>query len=577
MGEFTTPLLRPAGVLPTAFRGEREAQGPLTFAQHDTMAWIDDPNDAGSAMLNWTFVLPDAPETNVGVDDIAAAFSVLIARHESLRTTYVGGAEPHQRVTAHGELAIQLYEMPADLDRESAAGLLLEDLRAQGVDHTAGLPLRVGVACVDAQPKAVVAIYSHMAVDFASMAIVGGQFTTLVADPASREPGPSTHQPIDQARFESSDRSRRRSDAALAYWRSQLMRAPQATYALPPPTPDEQSTERVTCLLRSPAGAEALQRIAARTRVGARTIVMAASCAVVACRADMNQLVFASLSHNRFRLNLAEYVGNLAQDSLIVLDIDADSTFDALVARAAQAVMTANAHGSYDPRALEKVYDEVGFERGTFFARDFVLNDLSVHLSPSPDEEPVSETTVVWMPAGQIPEVLLCVTARVDGELIHTFTGDPARVTPRRARPYPLERLLLAAADRDVPMSELPQVSGIEPVRRGPDWARIDSCWIELPAVRALVQDATAAPIAEVFIEDGLLTAYISAPATTAADVSTPHAAHLACMQLLPDRYNAMAPGRYVFVHGIPDDPTDARSWRTLPILAEGDGRRPDR
>jgi hypothetical protein len=275
-------------------------------------------------------------------------------------------------------------------------------------------------------------------------------------------------------------------------------------------------------------------------------------------------------------LNLAEYVGNLAQDSLIALDIDADGTFDALVARAAQAVMTANAHGSYDPRVLEAVHDEVGFARGVVFARDFVVNDLSVHLSPSPDEEPVSETTVVWMPADQIPEVLLCVTARVEGELIHTFTGDPARVTAQESEALVrgVERLLLAAMERDVPISELPRVCGTEPVRRGPQWANVDSCWIELPAVRALVQDATTASVVEVFVEDGVLSAYISVGATTGADISMPHAAHVACMRLLPERYNVIAPGRYVFVDGIPDDPADARSWRKLAILAEGDGRK---
>ena len=596
-GGLMAPLLRPAGLLPAGFHGEREVEGPLTFAQHDTIAWIDDPNDAGSALLNWTFVLPDADVdadgdvVEVGLEDVAAAFGVLMARHESLRTTFVGGAEPCQRVAAHGELAIQLYEIPPDLDRESAAQLLVGELRAQGVDHAAGLPLRVGVACVDSRPRAVVAVYSHLAVDFASIAILGGQFTALLADPASRQPGPRGHQPIDQALLETSTRGRRRSDAAIEYWRSRLTRAPQATYTLPVPEFDAQSPgqqrERMTCLLRSPAGAEALRRIAARTQVGARTIVMAASCAVVACRTDVNRLVFASLSHNRFRLNLTDYVGNLAQDALVVLDVDADDTFDALVARAAQATMTANAHGSYDPRALEAVHDEVGFERGTVFARDFVVNDLSAHLSPSADEEPVSQTTVVWMPAGAIPEVLLSVTARVDGEFIHTFTADPARITELESESLArgVERLLLAAAERDVSIGELPQVCGIEPVRRGPDWALVDSCWIELSSVRALVLDATGAPAVGVFVEDGVLSAYVSdvaeiaepAAATASADteVRTPHAAHLACMRLLPERCNAMAPGRYVFVHGVPDDPDDAGYWRKLEVCGEGDGRRP--
>jgi len=50
--------LRTAGRIMVGFHGERAGEGPLTFAQYDTLQWVNDPADASSAILNWTFDLP---------------------------------------------------------------------------------------------------------------------------------------------------------------------------------------------------------------------------------------------------------------------------------------------------------------------------------------------------------------------------------------------------------------------------------------------------------------------------------------------------------------------------------------
>lgn len=576
------------GTIEVEFHGGREAAGPLTFAQHDTLEWVAAERDEASAILRWTFVLPDGAR----LPDVAAAFAVLMTRHESLRTTFDICPEAVQRVAADGRLGIQIYEIDAQLGTDDAAGLLLDDLCTQGIDFTSGLPLRVAVGCTGETPRVVVAAYSHMIADFGSMAVIGRQFTALVADPAARIPGPPTHQPLDQAQDESTARGRRRSDTAIEYWRTHLEHAPQALYALPAPAAAEDAAEdaaeaesgHVTCVLVSLAGALALGRIADRTRAGRHAILLAATCAVLSHRTGVHRLLFTSISGNRFRSRLTDYVGNLAQDGLVVLDADVTG-FDELVGRAVHAAFTANVHSSYDPRRLWPILEEVGHRRGIEFARDFVINNLSDHLNPVADAdradlEPAdsaaiaraqAQTTVVWLPAEDFPELLLCAPLRVDGELVLAFTAD----TEHMARPEieafarAVESLLIAAADCDLPLATASKGTGLEPADRGADWLHIDSCWVHLPSIRQLILDVT--PSAAVFPDDQNhhLTAYL----TATDEIRTPQQAHLACMGLLPDRHTAMTPGHYVLCDGAPEDPTDELSWQKLEVIAEGDGR----
>ena len=90
--------------IPVEFTGERAGEGPFTVAQLDVYAWTSSTPDHPYAILYAEFPVPAV----VSVDDVAAAAAVLIARHESLRTSYLSGEQPRQRVAASG---VQLLEV----------------------------------------------------------------------------------------------------------------------------------------------------------------------------------------------------------------------------------------------------------------------------------------------------------------------------------------------------------------------------------------------------------------------------------------------------------------------------------
>jgi hypothetical protein len=74
--------LIPVGHRYVGFSGHRDADGPLTLGQSNTLQWVTDIR-LYTRMTDWALDLPEGAT----LDDIAAAFSVLMARHESLRTT----------------------------------------------------------------------------------------------------------------------------------------------------------------------------------------------------------------------------------------------------------------------------------------------------------------------------------------------------------------------------------------------------------------------------------------------------------------------------------------------------------
>jgi len=560
-------------VLPVRYQGHRTGAGPLTFGQHNTLKWVGQEADAFSAVIHWVLVLPDG----VTLADIAAAFAVLMARHEALRTSYTAD---RQQVHDIGELPIEVHRLTAAelaLADDAIAESLVAGLRGEGVDFTSGLPLRVAVGVDGDVPRVAVVVYSHVAVDFASMVLIGSQFTALAADPAVREVGSGGHQPLDQAAVEESVRGRKAAEAALRYWESHLRTAPQSMYPVPPPSVPGEGLR--TGILVSRAAGLALGHISARTRTGRQVVLLAAVCAVLAQRTGIRRCVFASVSGNRFRLRLREYVGSLAQDGLLALDV-AEPTFDELVARAAKATLAANTNSVFDATRLWRIIDQVGHERGTSFTRDFSLNDMSTHFGLTDESGAIGavgdvgaalpETQVHWMESARFPVVLMCNPAKLAPELMLGLTSDTRYVDEAEVATLlrGVEGLLVAAAGGNLPLARVGEVSGVAPVVRDEDWVCVDGCWVRLSAVRRLVRDALRT---QALVVGPPLVAYL----TATAGISTAAAAHAACMAVLaePGRHTAMAPGHYVLCDGVPEVPGEERSWRALPVIAEGDGR----
>lgn len=565
------------------FAGDRTAEGPLTLGQENIWYWLTGVTEPPYAAIGGALDLP----AGARVGDVAAALAVLLARHEGLRTTYRAGDPPVQVVAATGTLPLAVYAVEPDRDgrpdRAALTAALHRRLRAAGPYRFDELPLRAALAVEGDAVHAAAITYSHLAVDYQAMEVLRRELVELVADPATRQPGPRRLQPLDLARSEAAVRSGAQAERTLRYWAEQLTRMPNRLWMAPRTGAVAGSLE---VELTSAAAAQAVHRVVARTGTSRASAVLAAVCAVLSLHTGYPRLVFPVLSGNRFSRRLADYVGTLAQTGMAAVDVGT-AGFDTLVHRAWAGAVQAGRYGQYEIPAQRVVKARVERERGVFLDMEPLFNSAVM-------ENGASRPAGARVPAGPVPAgcggaVLRCrpmpatptlmrfdLTQTDPRVRLSLWTGDTSRL-PQGAAEVLLrgvEALLVAAGEGDLDRARMRAVVAAEPAARGPGWLWLDSCWVELAAVQELLDDALGPAPARVFasVAGRPLVAYLAASGAA----GTPEQAHARCLAVLPDHPQAMAPRHYVVCARPPADPGDLAGWRAVQPAYAGSGRDSD-
>jgi hypothetical protein len=573
------PRLTLVRSIPVEFTGERAGEGPVTLGQLTMFEWMSRMPGHLHAMLCAELPVPAV----ASVDEVARAAAVLIARHQSLRTTYLSGEPPRQRVAAAGVQLLELCSLGegqwGPQDRPAVAGALVRWLRESS--DPGRRPVRIAAAIAPDMSDRVIACaarFSHLSMDNGAIEILKGDFAGLLGDPVGRQAGQPGHQPLDLAELEATPAERRRAGTALDYVREQSWRMPRCLYAVPGA---RTSGESLAVELSSVAAAMAVRQVAARTRTSRSSIVLAAICAVVARRVGYGELVFPVLSSNRFERHLVNYVGALAQSSIATVGI-AGRSFDELAGHTWTRVVEASRHGRYNASEQAAMGKLIEHERGLRFEYDPLFNSLvpeswsgltaGVGFEPGEIEVALARTELRWrpLPFGGTP--IQFRLNQIDGCLrLDVWSGDTGLVPRAELEPVLLavERLLVAAAHGDVAGSRMLRLIGLEPLAGTPGRILVDSCWVDVAGVQCLVQDAVAPAVARVFASaDGRpLVAYLAAT----GGVRTPVQAHAACMAVLAHHRAVITPRHYVICRTAPSDPANPAAW-PAPVAA-GTGR----
>jgi hypothetical protein len=574
-------------LVPVRFAGTRSGSGPLTLGQRNVLLWAVDQTIFGA--MQWQ-TLNLAPGRSL--NDVTKAIARLISRHESLRTLFAADAsgEWTQQVTTSGELMVEVHEAGGQLDATEA--LLKQRLNAPfALDQE--WPIRAAVITSGGAPARVLLVLTHMAADFASLGIIARDFRRLMSNNMGQAPKPPTLHPLDQAKLEMSPLARRRAEAALQYWETTLRDTPQCMLAVPEHRPANSGRRMAT--LRSRAAALALARIADRTRASQSVVILAAIATLLGLRTVNDRCQITSICANRFTPASADYVGTIAQDALIATDLTAE-TFDGIIQATRSAALAAYYFSQYDAESLWELISRVGEDRGTEFHRDCVLNDLNGaavqvqtgHVGSLPEggdaANAMRDTRLVWTDTDPRPLLFYFEVFRLtQHDVSLSVWADECRFPPAEVENFlfAVERLLVAADRRNVPARDIGELAGLTPVLRDASWRRIDSCWVELPAVQQLLDDVVASvpgiDAAQVFCTRDVastptaeaLVAYASA----SGDRLTPQILHAECRQRLTGRHTAMAPAWYVICDRPPDDMARLDLWRRLPVRVEGSGR----
>ena len=575
--------LTPVRSIPVEFTGDRGGEGPLTLGQLDLYTWLSQNPDHLYAILCVELPVPEL----VSVDDVTDVVAVLIERHESLRTSYLPGEPPRQRVAAAGVQPLEVCSLGegqwGSQDRPTVAEALVRWLRES--PDPGRRPVRMAVATAPGMGDRVIACaaaFTHLAVDHEAIGILKRDFAGLLGGPARRrQAGRPGRQPLDQAELEATPTERRKAGVALHYQREQSRRLPRCLYALPGA---RTSGESLAVELSSAAAAMAVRQVAARTRASRSSVVLAAICAVVARRASYPELVFPVMTSNRFEPHLVNYVGPLIQSTVATVEI-AGRSFDELIGHTWTRVVEASRHGRYDTAKRAALDELAEHERGLRFNHDPLFNSLvpeswsgftaGVGFQPEEIDVALAMTELRWRPAPVSGNPIQFRLNQIDGCLrLDVWNGDVGLMprTELESVLLAVERLLVAAAHGDVPASRMPGLIGLQPIPATPDRILIDSCWVDLSAVRRLVDDAVAPAVARVFASacGRPLAAFLAA--TDA--VRTPEQAHARCMAALADHPTAITPRRYVICRTAPSDPAERADPAAWPEpLAAGTGR----
>ncbi|MFJ6141258.1 condensation domain-containing protein [Kitasatospora sp. NPDC092286] len=554
------------------YGGASSGSGPLTLGQDNMIRCIrrDNPEQINKESV-WP--VPDDTTLPAALDALRA----LVERHESLRTAFPPGPGPgafpdRQEVCPEGEFTVTTVEagglQAVELDR------LADELGrigvAVGFDLTVAPRLRFTLLTEADRVLRLIVVVCHAGADGAATALLIQDWLALAA---GKELPPATARtPLQVAALEQSDQGRRKAAASLRHWEKLLATGPQAVFADSRITGPPDGVAAV--VLRSRAAAEDLAAASRRTGASPSVVLLAAFAALVARCADQPALVISALSANRQRAVLADHVGTLAQDALLTLDADA-ADLDELIGRAKSASLAGYWNSTMDAAKVWQTIEDVAHLRGSRFARQVVVNDLSLTIPESMSDArpaPVADPELTWLPDQPIPVRIMFNILRISGSLEFALVTCPQVLDRAETAEFAhgLLAVLKAAAAGPLPLAGLPSLPALRPTVRSGDWHRIDGSWIDLDAVRALLAHAlggTAA--ARVELTDGRLVARL----LTEDGTLTPLTAHRAVVAALPGRDTAMAPHHYVVHRAGPGAPPP---WDALPVAAEGGGRAPE-
>lgn len=577
-----------------SYTGQSSGSGPLTLGQDNMIRCIlhDEPSEINKQIA---FPVPDG----VGLAAALDALRMLAERHESLRTVFPGppGGQPdRQEVRAQGGFEVEVAAADVDEDPDAVADEIGRRNRSVRFDLAAGFPLRLALVTVDGRPVRLSMVVCHAAADGAATAVLLQEWIELACGNELEPPSGPT--PREIAEQERSPAGRRRAKASLRHWERILREAPPAVFT---DSSLGSSTGLLpTLVVRSGSAAADLDAAAKRTGASPSAIMFAAFAALVAHRAAQRHIVVAALSANRNRSVLRKYVGTLAQDALISLDTAAPD-FDTLIAKAGAAAMAGYWNSTFDGDLIWRLIDDTAAQRGARFARHLVLNDLSTTIPeaatrdrPAPPQDP----QLTWLPAEYTPTRLMLNVWRVRDCVEFALLADPQLFGRAETEKLALGLLTLAraAARGPAPLDDLSTLTGIAPGRRDGAWMLAGSAWVDLAAVRALLQVALDKRPVYLSIHGGTLTARIAEDGRPV----TPQEAHRAVMEVLCHRSRssvsegaegwadggavsgalsgwetAMAPHRYVIHRGTPRPVEEQEAWTELPVIAQGDGRVP--
>jgi amino acid adenylation domain-containing protein len=499
--------VEPIPVLPRA--GDGTAALPLSYAQQ--RLWFLDQLEPGSAVYNIAYAVEIRGSLEPAV--LASVLAAVVARHESLRTTFdAQEGAPVQVIAPPGPVRMPCVDLTAlePLARVAETARLCREEGARPFDLHRGPLLRgVLLRCAPEHHEFLLTLH-HIIADGWSMGLMIGEINTLYRDSGSTALPPLPIQFADYAAWQQRTLAGEGFQRDLEYWRGQLAGA--STLELPtdrPRPPVETFQGTIQPIRFEEALTAALHGVARQCGGTLYMVLMAAFHALLHQHSGQRDLSVGSPIANRDRVETEDLIGFFANTLVIRADLGGDPTFRELLGQLRTTILEAFAH---QDMPFEKLVEALKP------ARDMSRNPLfQVMLAVQNVMRPEFDLPGMrWFPRdvdnGSSKFDLTFFLWEMDGRLVGKMEHASDlydRATTRRL----LERyqLLLAAvaADPELPLSRLPRMGAAERHQLLVEWndtasspssAAVDCVhhWVEAQA--ASTPDAVAVLSGEVVL-----------------------------------------------------------------------------
>ncbi|MET8544040.1 condensation domain-containing protein [Kitasatospora sp. NPDC004799] len=437
-------------LLEIAFSSGRTGSGPATWGQRAIWDAVRQLPPADAPRYNIATAAPLDPGLPLPV--LLTALERLLHLHDSLHTRLLPDGDGGLRQVIDGDGTLDVHLQPAGEHREVAAlgARLHEELAAQGFDTATQWPIRIGAVTADGLVRHISLVLSHTAVDGSGMSRLVADLSALCLGRSPEELAElrrRTRQPLEEAEFQTSERGLRRDAGARGQFLRKLRQGPARLF----PPAVERPDRFPNAVLRSPALARAVERVAARHRVSTGSVLLAATAAMTARLAGSTEAVLNVVVNNRFLPELADAVSVVAGDGLFHLP-DATGEFGEVVRRTHAAAIGTYRHAYYDRSALDAEIARLTEEGVRLADRSCVFNDTR-ELLPAAADPGDDRTTLSWpVEFEPRPGLTYALDALQSAEALSlAMTADPS-LLPRPAMErflYGIEELILSEAGPD--------------------------------------------------------------------------------------------------------------------------------
>ncbi|WP_250405115.1 condensation domain-containing protein [Streptomyces cellostaticus] len=338
------------------------AVAPLTFGQLSLWRSIQEltAERLSVANLQRSWALPEGCSSA----DLESAMSLLVKRHEALRTRFrrSGPRGIEQEVWAAEPVRLKIVEAGDDAERTAAK--VARGLTEQPFDLAAEFLWRAVAVGRNGEPLYLCLSIHHMAADRVSLGLLYDDLCTLLAG-GSFDGAAATPRAV--AETQASEAWAPRRAAAVEHWRKALEAAP------PPLPPAGPNAAMFSGSFRSTTALDATRTCADRLGVSMHSVLLAVLCDTLAEQTGENQLLIGMMAGNRNDAASRTLVASQNQLVPYLVKRDTHDPFDTFTRQVHWETLLAYRHGSFDVDDVEPLAKRYGrYGNGDGF--DYIFN-----------------------------------------------------------------------------------------------------------------------------------------------------------------------------------------------------------